>query len=38
MKTKSFKRKRFLVKGRTLLFCHVKVLGRIKGPGGEKGT
>jgi len=30
MKTKSFKRKRFLVKGKTFLFCNVKVPGRIR--------
>jgi hypothetical protein len=37
MRRKSFKRKRFLVKGSTFVFCNVKVLGRIKGPGEEEG-
>jgi hypothetical protein len=34
-KSKSFKRKRFLVKGSTFAFCNVKVLERIMGPGKE---
>jgi hypothetical protein len=32
-----FQKKRFLVKGRTFVFCNVKVLGRIMRPGEEKG-
>jgi len=38
MKTTSFKRKRFLVKGRIFVFCNVKVLGRINGPEEGKRT
>jgi len=36
MKTKSFKRKRFLVKGRIFVLCNVKLLGRIEECGEEK--
>jgi hypothetical protein len=34
---KSFKRKRFRVRGRIFLFFNVRVLGRVRGPAEEKG-